>query len=114
MVKITNGIDILEVSKGAFSDIYSRQGYRLVNEKSSKKSNDKEIDEEIDEEIIEQEIDEEEAAIFLESLALAPVSKWTKEDVKKYVQITGIDTSSANSFKEAKEIVKEHLESSKA
>ena len=38
MVKITNGVNVFEVTKGAFDGIYSRQGYRLVDEKAEAKA----------------------------------------------------------------------------
>ena len=31
MVKITNGVNVFEVTRGAFDGIYSRQGYKLVD-----------------------------------------------------------------------------------
>ena len=37
MVKITNGVNVFEVTRGAFDGIYSRQGYRLVDEKAESK-----------------------------------------------------------------------------
>ena len=38
MVKITNGVNVFEVTKGAFDGIYSRQGYKLVDEKAEVKA----------------------------------------------------------------------------
>ena len=35
MVKITNGVNVFEVTCGAFDEIYSRQGYTIVNEKAA-------------------------------------------------------------------------------
>ena len=31
MVKITNGVDVFEVTRGAFDGIYSHQGFRVIN-----------------------------------------------------------------------------------
>ena len=36
MVKITNGVNVFEVTRGAFDGIYSRQGYTIMNEKTAK------------------------------------------------------------------------------
>ena len=33
MVKITNGVNVFEVTCGAFDGIFSRQGYTIVDEK---------------------------------------------------------------------------------
>ena len=38
MVKITNDVNVFEVTRGAFDGIYSRQGYRLIDEKAKAKA----------------------------------------------------------------------------
>ena len=35
MVKITNGKDVFEVTRGAFDGIYSKQGYTILDEKEA-------------------------------------------------------------------------------
>ena len=37
MVKITNGVNVYEVTRGAFDGIFSRQGYTIVDEAAEKK-----------------------------------------------------------------------------
>ena len=70
MVKITNGIDVFEVSVGAFEGIYSRQGFKLVKE------ND--LEEKTSEVPVKSE-DE----VFLEDVLEKPISQWNKNEVKR-------------------------------
>jgi len=99
MVKITNGINVFEVTRGAFDGIYSRQGYRLVDEKAktkaSKASNaPKKTEDEI----------------FVEEILEKPISQWNKEEVKRFAAIKKIDISGTKNANEAKEIIKSFID----
>lgn len=96
MVKITNGIDVFEVSKGAYNSIFSKQGYILMDNKSVKEENGKEPEKSEDD-------------IFVEQLLETPLSQWDSKEVKKFASIKGIDVSSVQKLSEAKEIIKEYL-----
>lgn len=97
MVKITNGVNVFEVTRGAFDGIYSRQGYTIMDEKKP---------------VIEQgqkpEKTEEEK--FIDEIIDKPVSQWNKDEVKRFASIKGIDITGTKNAGEAKEIIKQYLE----
>jgi hypothetical protein len=95
MVKITNGVNVFEVTRGAFDGIYSRQGYRLVDEKTETKAPKapkapKKTEDEI----------------FVEEILEKPISQWSKGEVKRFAAINEIDISGTKNANEAKEIIK--------
>lgn len=98
MVKITDGKNIIEVTKGAFETIYKSQGFRKMPDE--KKNN---ITKPVD---VSKESKEDE---FVKSLEEKPISTWSKEEVKSYCSIVGIDISGTKNAKEAKEIIKEFI-----
>lgn len=101
MVKITNGVNVFEVTRGAFDGIYSRQGYTIMNEKAAKdaktpkahKAPEKTEDE-----------------IFVEEILEKPISQWNKDEVKRFAGIKEIDITGTKNANEAKEIIKSFLE----
>ena len=88
MVKITNGVDVFEVTRGAFDGIYSRQGYTIMNEKAAKTEDE----------------------IFVEEILEKPISQWNKDEVKRFAGIKEIDITGTKNANEAKEIIKSFLE----
>ncbi len=96
MVKITNGIEVFEVTQGAYDGIYSRQGFKLLKAKAKQEKQYKDK---------EPETDEQWAAIQEEK----PLSGWTKEEAKRYAEIKGIDLTGTKSLNDAKEVIKEYL-----
>lgn len=97
MVKITNNIDTFEVSNGAYNSIFKHQGYMKVEEPT-------EVEGQMSMEDETPEMSEDEK--FLGELVEKPVSQWSKAEVKKYVELKGIDTSGASTLAEVKELVK--------
>lgn len=97
MVRITNGIDIFEVTSGAFESVFSKQGYMKIA--------DTETVEEVKTEEVEMAVDADEFEELLEK----PISQWNKAEVKKYAHAKGIDISGTKSIVEAKDIIKKHL-----
>lgn len=97
MVKITNGKDVFEVTRGAFEGIYSRQGYTILDEKKVDQKvaqdNGKTDDEKFIDEIIEK-----------------PISEWSKSEVKRFASIKSIDVTGVKNIGEAKELIKKFLE----
>ena len=96
MVKITNGVDVFEVTRGAFDGIYSRQGFKIViNEvvKSSANAPEKTEDE-----------------IFVEEILEKPISQWNKDEIKRFAAINKIDISGTKNASEAKEIIKSFID----
>ena len=100
MVKITNGKNVFEVTRGAFDGIYSRQGYRVMNEHESAVNEQPEVPEKSEDEL------------FIESVIEKPISQWNKDEVKRFAAIKGIDLAGTKNANEAKEIIKNFLEES--
>lgn len=96
MVKITNGVNVFEVTEGAFNCIYSKQGYTLFNDKDFTK------------EEVKEENTEEDAFVY--ELLEKPISQWNKEEVKRFAAIKGIDIKGTENVRQAKEIIKVFLE----
>lgn len=122
MVKITNGVDVIEVTRGAFENIYKSQGFveadapkekeRKVKEnpEGEQKSDEEEQEEgskESDE--LEEETEESEEQKFVKELEEKPLTSWNKREIKRYCSIVGIDISGTKSADEAKEIIKNFL-----
>lgn len=101
MVKITNGLNTYEVTRGAYLSVYAHQGYKLVADAPAQA------------EAVAPTADNADDA-FIEALLEKPISQWSKGDVKRYATITGVDISGTKNVNEAKELIKEHLESSDA
>ena len=99
MVKITNGINVFEVSKGAFDGIYSHQGYQLMEDTKPKKESEKDDTPEL--------TDDEK---FLAEILEKPISNWNKEEVKRFAGLKEIDITGTKNANEAKEIIKAYLE----
>ena len=99
MVKITNGVNVFEVTRGAFDGIYSRQGYRLVDEKAEAKAPEAPAAPEKSED-----------DIFVEEILEKPISQWNKEEVKRFAAIKEIDISGTKNANEAKEIIKSFID----
>lgn len=101
MVRITNGVNVFEVTRGAFDGIYSRQGYTIVNEKvveGAKTPETPKVPEKTEDEI------------FVEEILEKPISQWNKEEVKRFAAIKEIDITGTKNANEAKEIIKSFLE----
>ena len=93
MVKITNGVNIFEVTRGAFDGIYSRQGYHIIDENKNDVKAPK-VHEKTEDEI------------FVEEILEKPISQWNKDEVKRFAAIKEIDISGTKNANEAKEIIK--------
>ena len=98
MVKITNGVNVFEVTRGAFDGIYSRQGYKLVDEKAEAKAPEAPA------------LEKSEDDIFVEEILEKPISQWNKEEVKRFAAIKEIDISGTKNANEAKEIIKSFID----
>lgn len=97
MVKITNGIETYDVTKGAFETIFKAQGYTKVEE---------EVQENDDQDSTEGNDGISEDEKFLNDLEEKPISQWSKAEVKKYVDLKGINTEGASTLTEVKELIK--------
>lgn len=99
MVKITNGVNVFEVTKGAFDGIYSHQGYTLLKE--DKVTSNSAV-------LVESEKTEDER--FLDEIVEKPISQWSKEEVKRFATLNKIDLVGTKNVNEAKEIIKNFIE----
>lgn len=99
MVKITNGINTYDVTKGAFETIFKAQGYTKVEEEVQNDNGNASADDNGEGKISEDEK-------FLSELEEKPISQWSKAEVKKYVDLKGINTEGASTLAEVKELIK--------
>ena len=99
MVKITNGVNVYEVTRGAFDGIFSRQGYTIVDG-----APEKQVAAETP-----QEPEKTEDELFLDEVQEKPISQWNKEEVKRFAALKNIDISGTKNAGEAKNIIKEFL-----
>lgn len=97
MVKITNGKNVFEVTRGAFDGIYSRQGYTILNEQIPGQQAIQEPEKTDDDK-------------FVDEIIEKPISQWNKDEVKKFASLNGIDISGTKNAGEAKELIKQFLE----
>lgn len=97
MVKITNGINVFEVTRGAFDGIYSRQGYKIMDDENK---------------VLQTNADPEKTPeeLFVEEIIEKPISQWSKDEVKRFAAIKEIDITGTKSANEAKAIIKEFIE----
>lgn len=98
MVDITNKVDTYSVTKGAYEDIFKRQGFRLVKEEKENKKETVEETKKTDEEA------------YIEELMEKPISQWNKEEVKTYASLKNIDISNTKNISEARNIIKQSID----
>jgi hypothetical protein len=120
-VNISNGNVSCRVSKGAFDNYYKSIGYSIIDDNvSHNTSNDENVtnNEDTEDIIVEgTEVEEDTDVIdgeseddkFIEEIMETPISKWTNEEMKRFVTIKGIDTSSVKKASEVRNIIKEYL-----
>lgn len=101
MINIKRGDEELKVSISAYNSIFKPMGFtpvKVVTKKPEKVENTPIEFEKTDDEK------------FIEDIVLKPISSWTKEELSRVVEIKKIDTSSATTVKQAREIVKQALD----
>lgn len=96
MIKITNGIDVFEVSNGAYEGIYARQGFRPLEDAVMFSG---ELTEDTSEE-----------QTFAEEIVEKPISMWTKEELKRFADFYEIDLSGMTSTENVRQLVKEFID----
>lgn len=105
MVKITNGVNIFEVTDGAYENNFKKLGYKIVNEKGSRAQNAKqevEAGNAVEEKAVEE-------TIKMSELVEKPLSNWTKDEVKKFAKANKIDITGTKGVDEAKERINDFL-----
>lgn len=98
MVDITNKVDTYSVTKGAYEDIFKRQGFKPVKEEKEDKKETVEETKKTDEEA------------YIEELMEKPISQWNKEEVKTYASLKNIDISNTKNIGEARNIIKQSID----
>lgn len=102
MINITNGINEFEVSRGAYESIFQKQGYSIVvdtetevvenNKDAAAAEPAKQVDKDA------------------EAMMEKPISQWTKNEVKSFIDKKKIDVSGITSFNEVKDRVRKYIE----
>lgn len=82
MVKITNGVDEYEVSKGAFETIFKAQGYRIIDAEDTVSQNASDD--------LEDGNNANEDEAFVDEIIKKPVSEWTQEELKRFADVNEI------------------------
>ena len=105
MIKITNGTEIYEVTRGAFETVYKPMGFYKFEGKPAEHVDD--VVEDVADEP-EQEADDEQSEddAWCEELEKKPIGQWNKAEVKQYASIKGIDITGTKSINEAKDRIK--------
>lgn len=93
-IKSKDEKEIFQVTQGAYNTVFEGQGYSIVP-KPKKAGQHKSADKASSE-------DER----FVAELMEKPISQWTKDEVKRFVDIKGIDTTGAKSVNEVKDLIK--------
>lgn len=108
MVKITNGTNVIEVSKGAFNNIYVKCGYSLMDDFKGNKVEKKTTEPlENPEPIVETPVEDYEE---ISTDDIKTISKWSKSQVKKFAAQQGIDISNTKNVNEAKDVIISFIE----
>ena len=98
MVDITNKVDTYSVTKGAYEDIFKRQGFKPVKEEKEDKKETVEETKKTDEEA------------YVEELMEKPISQWNKQEVKTYASLKNVDISNTKNIGEARNIIKQSID----
>lgn len=98
MIDITNLVNTYSVTKGAYEDIFKRQGFRPVKEEKEDKKETVEETKKTDEEA------------YIEELMEKPISQWNKEEVKTYASLKNVDISNTKNIGEARNIIKQSID----
>lgn len=98
MVDITNLVNTYSVTKGAYEDIFKRQGFKPVKEEKEDKKEAVEETKKTDEEA------------YIEELMEKPISQWNKEEVKTYASLKNVDISNTKNIGEARNIIKQSID----
>ena len=96
MVKITNGVSTLVVTRGAYEGIYKSQGYSISGDLAVKP--------------VEKVVEPEQKTDKVNELIEKPISQWTKEEVKEFASKNNIDISGTKNANEAKAIIKKFID----
>lgn len=97
MVKITNGVDTFEVTRGAFETVFKGQGYRIL------------IDHEVVSQVEPGDTEKTEDELFVEEVSKKPISEWNQDEMKRFADINGISLDGVAKVSQAREIIASYL-----
>ena len=95
MIKITDGREVFEVTKGAFETVFKNQGWQIVNEN-------------VIEPVLEQKALTEDEKFEIEVVE-KPIASWSKEELKRFADLKGISLEGVHSTNEVREIIKNYI-----
>ena len=98
MVRITNGVDIFEVTQGAFENNFKKLGYSIMKDSKKKEAAKEQVEDTRTE-------DEK----FLDEIVEKPISQWSAKQIKKFAELKDIDLSETKNADEAREVISEFL-----
>lgn len=105
MVKITDGVQVLEVPNGAYKNTFKALGYRIIAEPKEAHGDAPRASEGHVDEAPEVERAPEEASEIEEK----PIAQWNKHEVKAFAQAHGIDLTGTKTIDEAKDRIKKSM-----
>ena len=98
MITITNGVNVIEVTNGAYSGIFAKQGYRPV-ESANKPAQPATEPEKAKSE-----------ALTIEQIEEKPISKWNEKEIAFYAAEKGIEIPADAKIAKKRAIVKAAIE----
>lgn len=104
MVKLSNGLSTIVVPSGAVA-MYERTGFRVVKDSDVENTIDS------DENVIDAADAEEKESEFITNLLEKPISKWSKEEVKRFANEKGININGTKSVNDAKDRIRDYINS---
>ena len=119
LVKISNGVVTNIVSRAAYEEQFKKLGFDVVEDSAVVQKPAAIVVPDVDkipepEEVADEPVDvpeeQETSDDFVEELLEKPISQWTNDELKEFVKIKGIDTSSVKKTSEVRNIVKKYLE----
>lgn len=103
-MRITDGVQEREVSKGAYKSIFKQNGWVPCDEELVEDSDDEVVvDDDDDDEVVVDDDDEE------EELEEKPLSKMNLSELKEYAELKGVDIDGLETKKEIKEAIIEAM-----
>lgn len=116
MIHITNGMTTLQVSKGAFKELYSKQGFVLAGDAPEVLEPEvlvtptvpaQDTEDEAEDEVGDTQTDEEESDEYtLEELSEIPLSEMNFDTLRAYAALKGISTEGMRTKREIRLAIK--------
>lgn len=101
MVRCTNGLKEYEVTRGAFETFFKPNGYSIIEDAKN-----------VPGDLLEaQDANDEPSTDENKELIEKPIAQWSKDEVKIFAKENGIDISKTRNVAQAKELIKEFIDS---